>query len=187
MIHRDLKPENIAVGEFGEVIVLDWGLAKLFDQPDQPDNNPLPEQADANQTIQGRVMGTPNYMPPEQARGDVNTIDARADIYSLGAILFHIVAGCPPRHPDPEDIQVLLDQVIAGDLPRMRDLDRRAPLELAAISRAAMQHDPGQRYQTVTELADDLRHYLADAPVSVCPESIFKKTARWARDHKTFA
>jgi WD40 repeat protein/serine/threonine protein kinase len=185
VVHRDLKPENIAVGEFGEVIVLDWGLAKLLDETEQASGElPVGDLQDAGQTLQGQVMGTPNYMPPEQARGEADSIDSRADIYSLGAILFHIVTGRPPRHADPEDFRQLLAQVAAGEIPTICELDRRAPRELEAICSHAMQHDAADRYQAVTALSDDLKHWLADEPVSVYPEPWFKKAARWARNHK---
>ncbi|MDP7204295.1 MAG: protein kinase, partial [Pirellulaceae bacterium] len=185
VVHRDLKPENIAVGEFGEVIVLDWGLAKLLEEPDESTGTaPLGTLQDAGQTIQGRVMGTPNYMPPEQARGEVDSIDPRADIYSLGAILFHILAGSPPRQKNPENLEQLIDQVAAGQIPTLRDLDRRAPRELDAICSHAMNTDAADRYQSVAALSDDLKHWLVDEPVSVCPEPWPKKVARWARNHK---
>ena len=185
VVHRDLKPENIAVGEFGEVIVLDWGLAKLLEEPDEfTGNAPLGTLQDAGQTIQGRVMGTPNYMPPEQARGEIDSIDTRADIYSLGAILFHILAGSPPRQKNPENLEQLIAQVAAGQIPTLRERDRRTPRELDAICSHAMNTDPADRYQTVAALSDDLKHWLVDEPVSVCPDPWPKKAARWARNHK---
>src|SRR5262249_39665936 len=100
IIHRDLKPGNVLVGKFGETVVIDWGLAKDLENPnDAPPKPAAPvpfptDAADAGLTVAGSVMGTPSYMPPEQARGEV--VDERADVYSLGAILYSVLAGRPP-------------------------------------------------------------------------------------------
>ncbi|MEE2989810.1 MAG: protein kinase [Planctomycetota bacterium] len=186
IIHRDLKPDNIAVGEFGEVMVLDWGLAEHLGQPEENastrKSTPRPDQG---QVLSPQIVGTPNYMPPEQARGEIDMVDTRADIYSLGAILFYIIAGRPPRHPNPENFDQLIEQVAAGQIPALRQLDPQAPKELDAICTHALQLQPDDRYQQVASLSDDLKQWLAREPVSVYPEPWFKKTARWARNHKT--
>ena len=186
IVHRDLKPDNIAVGEFGEVMVLDWGLAETLGQPEEGastrNGTPRPDQG---QDLSQQIVGTPNYMPPEQARGEIDTVDTRADIYSLGAILFYIVAGRPPRHPNPDNFDQLIEQIAAGQIPALRQLDPHAPKELDAICTHAMQLQPDDRYQQVASLSDDLKQWLAREPVSVYPEPWFNKTGRWARNHKT--
>src|SRR5262249_54710606 len=100
VIHRDLKPENVMLGGFGEVIVLDWGLAEMVGQPEGgPDGPAVPPRGGAgtDATVAGRVLGTPAYAAPEQAEGRIDLIDTRTDIYGLGGILFEILTGQPPH------------------------------------------------------------------------------------------
>ncbi|MHC5082175.1 MAG: serine/threonine-protein kinase, partial [Planctomycetota bacterium] len=121
VIHRDLKPANVMVGRFGEVYVLDWGLAKVKGQEDLQDLIPLPdsprgkEEVQSSQlTLEGEVLGTPSYMPPEQAAGKISEIDEKSDIYSLGAILYQILTFRPPfEGKTPEDV---LSRVVIEDL-----------------------------------------------------------------------
>src|SRR6516165_2520544 len=100
VVHRDLKGDNVILGDFGEVIVLDWGLAKVVGQPDESENEPVQSvplgAPDAGLTVQGEVMGTPGYMAPEQAAGRLNEIDQRTDVFGLGAIFYEILTGRPP-------------------------------------------------------------------------------------------
>src|SRR5262249_32257530 len=98
VLHRDLKGQNVVVGDFSEVIVLDWGLAKVLGRAEKPDTTPVqlgPEAADVH-TIQGQVLGTPAYMAPEQAAGRTDLVDRHTDVYGLGAMLYDILAGHPP-------------------------------------------------------------------------------------------
>ena len=100
VVHRDLKPENVAVGEFGELMVLDWGLAKVLGKPEPGTSRAavtIADEIDLGQTIQGRIMGTPGYMAPEQASGATSAVEPRTDIYALGAILFEILTGEAPH------------------------------------------------------------------------------------------
>jgi serine/threonine protein kinase len=98
VLHRDLKPENIMVGEYGEVLVMDWGLAKVLggDEASGGTKAPATDTGDYGMTLEGEVMGTPQYMSPEQAEGMVSELDARSDIYSLGCTLFALLSGRPP-------------------------------------------------------------------------------------------
>ncbi len=98
VIHRDLKPQNVVLGDYGEVIVLDWGLAKLVERPEETLTPAVALAADTDrgETIEGQVLGTPAYMSPEQAEGRWDSVDRRTDIYGLGAILYEILAGQPP-------------------------------------------------------------------------------------------
>src|SRR5262249_35568709 len=100
VIHRDLKGQNVILGDFGEVVVLDWGLAKRLGRPDrEPGAAPTAEAldaADSGQTVQGQALGTPAYMAPEQAAGRLDLIDRRTDVYGLGAVLYEVLTGQPP-------------------------------------------------------------------------------------------
>jgi serine/threonine protein kinase len=159
VLHRDLKPQNIMVGKFGEVLVMDWGLAKLLDGeiPAEPNHSPgirLTTTSDVDtpeaNTAHGVVLGTPGYMAPEQARGEVEAVGPRADVYSLGTVL-----------------RFLLDD--AGPIPR----------RLAAIGRKATTEDVEHRYGSVEELANDIAHYLDGLRVSAYPEGPVVRLWRW--------
>ncbi len=126
VIHRDLKPDNVVLGAFGEVIVLDWGLAKLVKEESDPHVStadlPVAVTDDANPdaTRRGRALGTPAYMAPEQAEGRIDLIDARTDVYGLGSILFEILTGRPPHSGN--DTAELLARIISGETPRARGI-----------------------------------------------------------------
>ena len=165
ILHRDLKPENVMVGPFGEVLVMDWGIAKILrDAPESSggekasggDLASVAAQAAGNseaKTEHGTVLGTPGYMAPEQARGDVEHLDERADIYSLGAIL----------------------RFLSGS---------NAPRPLAAIARKAMAEEPSGRYDSAASLGLDVARYVDGLPVSAYPENIFRKIGRWAARYR---
>jgi len=168
-IHRDLKPDNVMIGAFGEVLVMDWGLAKVgvssleageteIATAVQPMQNSLPA------TGQGRVLGTRGYMSPEQARGDIE-VDYRTDIFSLGAILTFMLTGSAP-----------------GELPAASG---RMPRPMRAICEKAMAADPNARYQSAAELTADLAHYLTGAPVSAYSESLLERAGRIYAQHRT--
>ena len=158
IIHRDLKPENIVLGDYGETIVLDWGLAKKIADPDDgTESVQLSDDAQTDGTRAGRAMGSPRWMPPEQAAGRLEEIDKRSDVYGLGAILFHILTGEPPHSgtvvPD------ILQRIIAAPTPCVRDLDASIPEELDAICAKAMAKDRAERYQTARDLKTALQEY----------------------------
>ena len=185
VIHRDLKPDNVVLGGFGEVIVLDWGLAKLVDRDDDElAAVGLSDAAGANLTMAGRVMGTPAYMAPEQAEGRVDLIDARTDVYGLGAILFEILAGRPPH--DGQNTAELLARIISGDTPRVRSVNGSAPAALDAICAKAMHRERRDRYERASLLADDVHRWLADEPVSAVQETPVQRLSRWARRNRTW-
>lgn len=153
IIHRDLKPKNVMVGPFGETIVIDWGLAKNLNDPAQePTSAGRSSEAD---TRQGTVLGTPAYMPPEQARGP--DVDERADVYSLGAILYEVLAGRSP-HGDaqPDEILARLRRV---EPPTLLAMAPSVPADLAAIVTKAIAREPADRYPSAKEFADDLRRF----------------------------
>jgi WD40 repeat protein len=179
VIHRDLKPSNVIVGGFGETIVVDWGLARDHkrDVP-EPSEELLLAAGSGVSTVSGKVVGTPAYMSPEQARGD--TVDERADVYALGAVLYEVLAGTPP-HADTTP-QAVLDRVIAGPPRPVSMIVPSAPVELCTIVRKAMARDPAARYPNAAALAEDLRRFTTGKLVSAHSYSTWalvrKKLAR---------
>ncbi len=184
IIHRDLKPGNVLVGDFGETVVIDWGLAKDMraQEPDVP-AGPYRAAADDGHTIAGEVIGTPAYMPPEQARGQA--VDQRADVYSLGALLYHLLAGVPPF------LGTSSKQILADVLSRAPEpLERRqagVPPDLLAVVAKAMATDPAARYPSAAELAADLKRFQTGQLVSAHEYSGGELVARWLRRHRAMA
>jgi WD40 repeat protein len=157
VIHRDLKPGNVLVGKFGETVVVDWGLAKDLSST-APEHAPSPgdrRASRADETRVGDVLGTPAYMPPEQADG--RAVDERADVYALGAMLYFLLAGRPPYHG--ATVSAVLEAVRAGPPIGITTRAPGAPPELAAIVERAMARDPAARYPTAEEMAEDLRRF----------------------------
>ena len=155
VIHRDLKPDNILVGDHGETFVLDWGLARVRGAPTE-DTGTLPSEGG---TVFGAVVGTPAYMAPEQAAGDLDRIDERTDVFALGAILHHVLSGeAPYRAPT---VDALIAAAREGKPP---PLDRRRlPRELVAICERATARDRTARYRDANELAAALEAFQARA------------------------
>lgn len=162
VIHRDLKPANVILGSFGEVVVIDWGLALRFDDDDDPRTPHRPSSPNPRLTSAGSVLGTPCYMPPEQARGD--RVDARADIYALGAILYQLVAGTAPYDVSGAHSATSSDpvwtQVVAGPPRPIAVVASDVPIELAAIIERAMARAPADRYPDAPALAAALQAFL---------------------------
>jgi serine/threonine protein kinase len=194
VVHRDLKPENVMVGAFGEVLVLDWGLAKLLS--DSPPG-PLGPTTDAGraalpgQTAQGTVLGTPGYMAPEQARGDVEGIDERTDVYALGAILYFLLVGHTPGRPADPQSQGPTATWPQGREARTRPIeaprqaDPALPRPLEAICLKALGADPADRYPSVSELAADVGRFLARGPVQAYREGFLERAGRVFKTHRT--
>jgi eukaryotic-like serine/threonine-protein kinase len=156
VVHRDLTPANILVGSFGETVVIDWGLAKdLRIDSERVAPKFQTGMTEAILTANGDVIGSPAYMPVEQATGDHT--DERADVYALGAILYHLLTGAPPYVGNSHD--AVLAQVRAAPPPVVKSRAKRAPADLAAIVDKAMARDARDRYATASELASDLRRY----------------------------
>jgi serine/threonine protein kinase/Flp pilus assembly protein TadD len=190
IIHRDLKGKNIVLGNFGEVIVLDWGLAKHVDSPSVegedgavPASAPTAEGAHLQATVAGQVVGTPAYMPPEQAEGRLNAIGRKSDVYSLGAILYEILAGTSP-FTGSNTTEVLRKVIKEAPVPP-RAHNPEAPRSLEAVCLKAMAKSPDERYESAAALADEVQRFLADEPVSAYPDPLSKQAARWARRNKT--
>jgi WD40 repeat protein/serine/threonine protein kinase len=164
VVHRDLKPENIMLGRFGETLVVDWGVAKsLSGPPDGANLDPAkPQQpsSDASMTQPGSVIGTPRYMSPEQAAGDLDRVGPASDIYSLGAILYCLLVGHAP-FPDGE-VTSVLERARRGIFPAPRRLRRSIDPTLEAICLKAMELDPQARHASPLDLANDLEAWQAD-------------------------
>lgn len=180
VIHRDLKPANIIVGRFGEVYVLDWGLAKITGSTSiiQGEYTPEPEKKDLQLTPVGRHYGTPMYMSPEIAKGDEN-IDGRSDVFSLGIILFEMLT--LQSFIEGEDIieikKKLLDRPYP--MPRERVPSKHLPKDLEAVCMRSLKRERTERYQKVSELLADLQSYRHGEMVSVYWYSGWEKLIRW--------
>jgi serine/threonine protein kinase len=184
VLHRDIKPQNIVAGRFGETLVVDWGLAKAIGKADPAlDEGGLLLQHDtpSGATIPGRAVGTPAYMSPEQARGDLENLGPQSDVYSLGATLFTLLTGKPSVNADsvPNALKIVRD----GLIPSPRQINPRVPRGLDAICKKAMAHQPSDRYQSAQALADDLEHWLADEPLDAGHEPPWAQAGRWVRKH----
>ncbi|MDC0721605.1 serine/threonine-protein kinase [Nannocystis bainbridge] len=183
VLHRDLKPANILVGELGEAVVIDWGLAKDTTQPsaDPPPSPHAPTSGFISTvTEHGTVLGTLRYMPPEQARGEV--VDARGDVFALGAVLYHVLAGAPP-YADV-DGRVLASRVVEAAVDDLRERAPEAPRELVAIAQRAMAARPEDRYASAEALAEDLRRFLTGRMVDAHRYSAGEVVRLWLRRHR---
>lgn len=245
VLHRDLKPQNVMLGQFGETLVLDWGLAKIIGAPESrlpsssvqvdvsdassesaadeatiisgaPELEPTvhtsraasqsveqfhsggPQasqgtfgqsrqtvstnvRTDASKTQMGSILGTPSYMPPEQSRGLVHELDERADIYSLGAILYELLTDKPPVARGKD----LFLRVQRGEIPAPRSILKTVPAPLEAIALHALALKKEDRYPTAIALAEDVERYLADEPVSVYRDPWQVRLRRWIGRHRS--
>jgi tetratricopeptide (TPR) repeat protein/tRNA A-37 threonylcarbamoyl transferase component Bud32 len=179
VLHRDLKGQNVAVGEYGEVFLLDWGLAKSIGEAETP----TPSAADEGEgevTAPGAAVGTPTYMAPEVAAGGLAT--KASDVYGLGAILYALLAGRAPYCGGTADV---IRQVTTTDPAPVEAANPKAPRPLVAVARKAMARNPADRYSSADELATEVRRWLADEPVQAYREPLAARAARWARRRKT--
>lgn len=162
VIHRDLKPSNVIVGEFGETIVVDWGLARDTRGNVPEPTGDLTAKGSGASTISGKIVGTPAYMAPEQARGEL--VDERADVYAIGAVLYELLAG-KAAYTDATP-QGVIDRVTAGPPAPLHIVAPNAPRELVDIVNKAMARQPSERYPNGTALAEDLRRFQTGKLVS---------------------
>lgn len=194
VIHRDLKPENVAIDSFGQVIVIDWGIAKVLDEIHLADRLATQETiaGSHNSTMEGQVLGTPLYMAPEQAGGRIDEMDERTDIYGLGGILFAILSGYAPHEKTRELANTtggrdLLSAIAARPTPDVCELNPDVDEALAAICAKAMARKQYARYQTATQLAEDVQRWMAGEPVTAHREKSIQRLTRWIRHHQVLS
>lgn len=184
VIHRDLKPANVMVGEFGETVVLDWGLAKVKGQKDRRVKTlerelQLFREAGAMETIKGTPLGTPAYMSPEQAEGKLDQVDERSDIWSLGAALYEILTGKIPF--EGVNAYEIMGKVLKDDPRPVQELEPLVPEEIAAVAMKCLHKDPAKRYQKAEELAQDVENYLTGRLVSAYQYTAYALFKRWLK------
>lgn len=190
VIHRDIKPANVMLGQFGETVVLDWGLAKVRDNEDvhMEDIRDTLHFLDIDQekalpdTAYGRALGTPHYMPPEQAEGRIDDINERSDVYSLGAVLYEILTGAPPH--SGKTTREILESVISLPPKPVLEAAPDAPPELAVICEKALCKDPAGRYQSAVELAEEVQRFVDGSLVRAYRYSLRQVLAHYYGKHR---
>jgi WD40 repeat protein len=184
VVHRDLKPDNIMIGEFGEVLVMDWGIAKLLHRGPEAAVHTDRRSGNVHVTGAGRVLGTPGYMPPEQALGDVDSIDERSDVYALGGVLYAILTRLAPLEASAET----LARGLRGEIvpPCRRAPGRRIPADLDAATMKALALRPEGRYQSVLALRDDVAAFLEGRTLRAARYSALSLLRKWMARNQVF-
>ncbi|MGI6394396.1 MAG: protein kinase domain-containing protein [bacterium] len=187
VIHRDIKPENIMIGEFGETVVLDWGLAKVKGEVDSTEGE-LREELDTlkvknlSKTVRGKAIGTPAYMSPEQAKGDISEIDERSDIYSLGAVLYEILTGHPPFRG--RDVNETLNMVKTGVPVEITIFEPNAPPDLCAVVAKTLTKEKEARYQSAIEVAREMENFMSGGKIKAYEYSSWELFKRFSAKNK---
>ena len=172
VLHRDLKPSNVLIDETDQPRITDFGLAKVFN-------------TGSDITLSGQVLGSPNFMPPEQAAGRNEDVGPQSDLYSLGAILYHLLTGRPPFAA--QTVQATLAKVLQAEPLAPRTLNEAVPRDLETICLKCLEKDPRRRYATAQDLADELGRYLRGEPILARPVSPPEKLWRWCRRNRALA
>ena len=200
VIHRDLKPDNIMVGQFGEVYVMDWGLAKAQAEEDSADQDRSDSTSEietvrtkarsnssALQTVDGTVLGTPYYMSPEQAAGSLDRLGMHSDVYSIGAMLYEILTGFPPFGDSVKQTPVeVIERLCASD-PTPISASRGVPRSLISICKHAMAREIENRYRDARELGEDLRAFIEHRVVKAHATGPIAELRTWVRRHRGVA
>ncbi|MEM7305159.1 MAG: SUMF1/EgtB/PvdO family nonheme iron enzyme [Planctomycetota bacterium] len=190
VLHRDLKPSNVMVGRFGEAYVMDWGLARVLGREDERDLR-LADGSEVGEsglmTMEGDVVGTPAYMSPEQAAGEIDRLGPASDVYSAGALLYRLLAGHAPYAEDGASPPAarILERLRAG--PPQALTERPLPPELVAIAAKAMERDPARRYANMSALASDLRAYLEGRVVGAYESGGLAELRKWIGRNRALA
>jgi len=163
VVHRDVKPENVIVGSYGEVFILDWGVAKVWSKDDS-ENKEMEHEV---LTDLGQRPGTPLYMSPEQIRGGGDNIDARTDVYGMGVVLYEVLTLKEPHRG--ENINETFEMILKEETipPELKTRDRQVPKRLSEIAMKALEKDPKDRFQTMQELIGALRDFRSRALQSI--------------------
>jgi formylglycine-generating enzyme required for sulfatase activity/serine/threonine protein kinase len=207
VLHRDLKPANVMVGNFGEVFVMDWGLARILGREEASDarlsSQPTKRGARVGSdrrdetekvsdsplvTMEGDVVGTPAYMAPEQARGKSESLSTRSDVYSIGAMLYHLLARQMPfARASAQTHDAVLARVLEGPPRPVHELNADVPAELVAICEKAMARDPADRYADTLALAEDLRAFLEHRVVAAYETGAVAELRKWVARNRPLA
>ena len=190
VVHRDIKPDNVMLGEFGETVVLDWGLAKIKGKKDIRGREmkrevQLYQDAAAGKTVDGHAIGTPAYMSPEQAEGEIDEIDERSDVWGLGAVLYEILTGQTPF--TGVNLFEIIGKVIKDKVSPVQNICDAAPAELVTVVTKSLRKNKSKRYQSAKELAEDVEAFQSGGRVGAHEYTSFELLKRFALRNKALS